>query len=128
MKKLHIDNLLNKKLCVFNVLLASSLVVTPALAEDPTVSHITGPDNSAINALASLVGLSQVCMDRGLYVTEFMVDNVLLLGEKEYGNFFYSDFFSNKVESWEQAARNQQNISNECLDFATQFNAGLNGG
>ncbi|MEZ8946213.1 hypothetical protein AB6E30_19435 [Vibrio sp. 10N.247.311.12] len=117
-----------KKASFIGVLAAVTLMSPSAFAEDPTVSHITGPDNSAINALASLVGLSQVCMDRGLYVTEFMVDNVLLLGEKEYGNFFYSDFFSDKVEKWEQAARQQQNISNECLNFATEFNVGFNRG
>ena len=99
---------------------------TLALAEDPTESRITGADNSAINAMAALIGLTAACEDRGLYVTEFMGEGLLEHGEQEYGRFLYSEFFSAKVESWEQAARSQQNISNECLDFATKFNSGFN--
>ncbi|MFA0503411.1 hypothetical protein AB4510_02070 [Vibrio sp. 10N.222.54.B12] len=117
MKKLFLGTLLGVWL---------SLVSVVAWAEDPTESHITGPDNSAINAMAALIGLTAVCEDRGLYVTEFMVEGLLEHGEQEYGRFLYSEFFSAKVKSWEQSARNQENISNECLNFATQFNAGLN--
>ncbi|OEF06033.1 hypothetical protein [Vibrio genomosp. F10] len=110
------------------VLLTTLITVlsTVAWAEDPTESRVTGPDNSAINAMAALIGLSGVCEERGLYVTEFMIEALLEHGEQEYGRFLYSEFFSAKVKSWEQSARNQENISNECLNFATQFNAGLN--
>ncbi|CAM4450355.1 hypothetical protein [Vibrio agarivorans] len=107
-------------------LLCVSLVASVAQAEDPQVSYIIGVDNSAINAMASLIGLTTVCEERGLYVTEFMIEGVLNHGEKEYGNFLYSDFFSEKVEMWEAAARAQDNISNECLSFAQQFNVGFN--
>ncbi|MCG9642097.1 hypothetical protein L1D22_19840 [Vibrio sp. Isolate34] len=103
-----------------------ALFSTLVFAEDPTESRITGADNSAINAMAALIGLTSVCEERGLYVTEFMIEGLLDHGEQEYGRFLYSEFFSAKVESWEQSARNQQNISNECLDFATQFNTGFN--
>ncbi|MDK2622641.1 hypothetical protein [Vibrio vulnificus] len=113
---------------MIRVLFFIFVILSPiALAEDPARSIITGKDNSSINAMASIIGLSSVCMERGLYVTEKMVEDLLNYGEKEYGRFLYSDFFSKKVNSWEQAAKVQTNISNECLHFATEYNKGFNG-